>query len=96
LYDSLWVFDTTAARHVWEHPWYPQYYIPIEAVKDGSVTKNDAVDKEGSAFLATLNGKKNSTDRVLVFEKGPLAGLIRFEFAALGLFHILPAMRWEC
>ncbi len=85
LYGSLWVFDTTAARHVWEHEWYPQYYVPVEAVKSVSVTKNEAVDKEGSAFLATLKGRSKSTDRVLVFEKGPLAGLVRFEFAALGI-----------
>jgi len=84
LYDSVWVFDTTAARHVWEFPWYPQYYIPTEAVKGGSLTKNDAVDKEGSAFLATLKGRTKSTDRVLIFEKGSLAGLVRVEFGALG------------
>lgn len=51
------------------------------------MTKNDAVDKEGSAYLATLKGKNKSTDRVLMFEKGPLAGLVRFEFAALGMFR---------
>src|SRR3954447_15955477 len=26
------VFDTTRARYVWEWPYYPQYYIPIEDV----------------------------------------------------------------
>jgi uncharacterized protein (DUF427 family) len=26
------VFDTTAAVYVWEWPWYPQYYIPIEDI----------------------------------------------------------------
>ena len=71
---------------MWEHPWYPQYYIPTESVKYGSLTKNDAVDKEGSAFLATLKGKSKSTDRILMFEKGELAGLVRFEFGALGMF----------
>ena len=47
-------------------------------------TKNDAVNEDKSAFLATLKGKTKSTDRVISFEKGPLAGLVRFEFAALG------------
>lgn len=47
--------------------------------------KNEAVDKEESAFLATLIGRSKSTDRILTFEKGPLAGLTRIEFAALGL-----------
>jgi len=54
-------------------------------VKSDLLTKNAAVDKEESAFLATLKGKNKSTDRVLSFEKGPLAGLVRFEFSALGM-----------
>ena len=97
LYDSVYVFDTTVARHVWEMPYYPQYYIPVDAVKGGSLTKNDAVDKEGSAFLATLKGKTKSTDRVLMFEKGPLAGLVRFEFSAMGMYiEIRFTPRWAC
>jgi uncharacterized protein (DUF427 family) len=26
------IFDTTAARYVWEVPYYPQYYIPFDDV----------------------------------------------------------------
>src|SRR4051794_4195348 len=26
------VFDTTRARYVWEFPYYPQYYIPVEDI----------------------------------------------------------------
>ena len=54
------------------------------AIKHGILTKDEAVDKEESAFLATLKGHNKSTDRIIVFEKGSLAGLVRFEFAALG------------
>ena len=84
LYDGIYVFDTTEARFVWEHPYYPQFYIPNSAVKDAVLKKDESVDEEESAFLATLKGKHKSTDRVIIFEKGPLAGLVRFEFAALG------------
>ena len=84
LYDGIYVFDTTEARFVWEHPYYPQFYIPNSAIKDAVLTKDESVDEEESAFLATLKGKHKSTDRVIIFEKGPLAGLVRFEFAALG------------
>lgn len=84
LFDSTYVFDTLEARHVWEHPYYPQFYIPKIAVKKDFLIQNDSVDKENSAFLATLQGKTRSTDRVISFEKGPLAGLVRFEFDALG------------
>ena len=27
------VVDTTAARYVWEVPYYPQYYVPIADVR---------------------------------------------------------------
>lgn len=69
---------------MWEHPYYPQFYVPNSAIRSGLLTKDDAVDDDQSAFLATLNGKRRSTNRVLIFEKGPLSGLVRFEFSALG------------
>lgn len=83
LYDNLYIFDTTEARYVWEHPYYPQFYIPISAIKSVSLIKDTAVDDDKSAFLATLNGRSRSTNRVLTFEKGPLSGLVRFDFSAL-------------
>ena len=96
LYDGIYVFDTTEARFVWEHPYYPQFYIPTSAVKDDVLTKHESVDKEGSAFLATLKGEHKSTDRVIVFEKGPLGGLVRFEFAALGSRFQSTTERTDC
>ena len=58
--------------------------MPSVAIKSGLLTKDYAVDDDKSAFLATLNGESRSTNRVLTFEKGPLAGLVRLEFAVLG------------
>lgn len=84
------------AQYVWEHPYYPQFYVPSSAIKSGLLTKNDTVDKNESAFLATLKGKSRSTDRVLAFEKGPLSGLVRFEFGALGnTQHCLQARSYK-
>ena len=94
LYHGTYIFDTTEARHVWEHPYFPQFYVLSSAAKASTVTKKEPVDKEESAFLATLKVKNKSTDRVICFEKGPLAGLTRFEFAALGsLWNSLPERR---
>jgi hypothetical protein len=45
-------------------------------------------------FGATVKGKERSTERVLVFEKGVLEGLARFEFKALGEF-LLKVIRWS-
>ena len=35
------VVDTTGARYVWEHAWFPQFYLPPDAVP------TDVVDDEG-------------------------------------------------
>ena len=85
LFDRVYVFDTTRARYIWEHPYYPAFYIPVQDVKASSLAKIESVDKDKSAFLSQLKGGRKSTDQVIWFEKGPLTGLLRFEFAALGL-----------
>lgn len=50
----------------------------------GVLTKGKAFDAGGSAFAATAKGKGKTTDHVLMFEKGELEGLVRFEFKAMG------------
>jgi len=82
LFDGQYVVDTTSAKHVWEHKYYPQFYVPLTSVLEGVLKKGDSVEND-SAFLATLKGKEKSSDRVIVFEKGPLEGLVRFEFSAM-------------
>jgi hypothetical protein len=89
LFDGVFLFDTTSALWVWEHKYFPQFWIPISAVAAGVLTKEAAVDADKSAFSATVKGKSKSTDRILVFEKGPLEGLVRFEFKALGMSRAL-------
>lgn len=94
LFNHVVVVDTTKARHVWEHPSFPQFYVPFEDLEPTTVVveKNQAVTGPGGpgddpgdpvAFFATLHVRNRSTDRVLVFDNGPLAGLVRFEFAAM-------------
>ncbi|KAI9823158.1 MAG: hypothetical protein M1832_002601 [Thelocarpon impressellum] len=84
LFNGAFVFDTTAAHHVWEHPYFPQYYVPLESlVKDNAKIERGKDVGDGGAYLATLDVGGKRTDRVVVFEKGALKGLARFEFAAL-------------
>ncbi|KAL8831631.1 MAG: hypothetical protein Q9170_005219 [Blastenia crenularia] len=82
-FDGDWLFDTTSAFHVWEHPYFPQIYVPTAAIKEGVLTKKDAVDDHESAFHAVLKSKGKETDRVVVFEKGDLKDLTRIEFDAV-------------
>jgi hypothetical protein len=84
LFGGAWLFDTTSARHVWEHQYYPQFWVPVTSFAPGALTKGKAIDSNDSAFLGTVKGNAESTDRVLVFEKGLLEGLVRVEFKAVG------------
>ncbi|KAI9673630.1 MAG: hypothetical protein M1817_002267 [Caeruleum heppii] len=84
LFNRIYVSDTTEAHHVWEHPYFPQFYVPVKSIKSGLLKKSQAVDKIESAFLASIQVDQRATDRVLLFEKGPLAGLVRMEFRSMG------------
>ncbi|OCK85698.1 DUF427-domain-containing protein [Lepidopterella palustris CBS 459.81] len=81
-----YAFDTIEAHHVWEHPYFPQFYIPATSItSDAKLTKDSkAVDgTSGSAFLANLSVGDKSTDRVIMFEDGPLKGLVKIDFPAM-------------
>jgi uncharacterized protein (DUF427 family) len=39
--DGVLVFDTVAARYVWEVPYYPQYYVPLEDVRTQYLVDED-------------------------------------------------------
>lgn len=84
LFDGVWLFDTIEAQHVWEHKYFPQFWVPLKAVNQGVLTKGDAFDAAQTAFKAVAKGQEKSTPRVIIFEKGPLAGLVRFEFKSMG------------
>ncbi|KAI0875626.1 DUF427-domain-containing protein [Hypoxylon argillaceum] len=64
------VADTTAAVYVWEHAYYPTYYIPLSSFAAGALsqpgTGGDETEKKGYR-LATLSAGTASTDRVIVF-----------------------------
>ena len=82
LFDQQLVFDTTDAFFVWEQAYFPFFYIPENTINSGLLTRN-APNGDGLSS-GILKGEHKSTDQVLIFEKGPLAGLVRFEHAALG------------
>ncbi|KAL8726948.1 MAG: hypothetical protein Q9166_006369 [cf. Caloplaca sp. 2 TL-2023] len=86
LLDGIWLVDTTSAFHVWEHPYYPQFYVPTSDIPVGYHVSNamrKSIDKDGFAWLEVYKGLKKRTYRVLSFRKGKLAGLTRFDFAEM-------------
>ncbi|KAL6882268.1 DUF427 domain-containing protein [Trichoderma longibrachiatum] len=84
IFNKTLIADITAAVLVWEHPWYPQYYIPASDIQNASLT----TDALATLTVAEKPGvEAKSTDRVLRFDDdsswGALTGLVRLEFSAM-------------
>lgn len=59
------VFDTTAARYVWEWPHYPQYYVPLRDVREGvliDVQRPSDAGLDASAVLGAVEGAHAAAD----------------------------------
>ena len=87
------VFDTTAARYVWEVPYYPQYYIPLSDVGAEFLRDEDHPQKVqlGPSRLHSLVGAGQSHQSAArVFDAdsdSPVAGTVRFDWGALRWFE---------
>ena len=86
------VFDTGNARYVWERPHYPQYYIPLADVALDLLHDEQAERRlpTGAAARYGLRaGDREQPGAVGIFgaEAGPLAGLARFDWAALDAWY---------
>lgn len=80
------VFDTTAARYVWEVPYYPQYYIPLGDVRAEFLRDEEHPQKVqfGSSRLHSLVAAGRVHEKAArIFDDGPVAGLVRFEWNPL-------------
>lgn len=84
LFGGQFILDTTSARHVWEKKSFPQFWVPLSAVAPEVLSKGSVIDEDEYACAGILDVKGKKTDRVLIFNKGPLEGLVRFEFKAMG------------
>jgi uncharacterized protein (DUF427 family) len=87
------VFDTTAARYVWEIPYYPAYYIPLQDVCRELLRDEDHPQKVqfGPSRLHSLVGAGQTHHAAArVFDAdgaGPLAGYVRFDWDPLRWFE---------
>lgn len=90
--DAL-VFDTTAARYVWEVPYYPQYYIPVADVRTEFLHDEDHPQKVqfGPSRLHSLvGGGRTYQHAARVFDAegdSTVAGTVRFEWNPLRWFE---------
>ncbi len=90
--DAL-VFDTTAARYVWEVAYYPQYYIPLGDVRAEFLRDEDHPQRlqfGPSRLHSLVAAERTHESAARVFDAdggGPLAGTVRFEWDPLRWFE---------
>jgi uncharacterized protein (DUF427 family) len=83
------VFDTTAARLVWEHPYYPAYYVPqadfgAEPRENGETITRDGLGK-GRVLDLRVNGRE-VPGAAIAYDDGTvpeLVGLVRPKWSAM-------------
>ena len=84
------VFDTTAAKYVWELPYYPQYYIPLSDIRSEFLRDENRPQKVqfgASRRFALVGPDVTHKSAVRVFDDGPVAGLVRFDWELLTWFE---------
>ncbi|OMP81738.1 hypothetical protein BK809_0002732 [Diplodia seriata] len=88
------VADTTRGLYVWEHAYYPYYYVPLASLAAGTFSVVREVERGGARVLRVTGGGRE-TERVLAFGKdvggdegegegkvSDLRGMVRIEFGA--------------
>ncbi|KAF2455990.1 hypothetical protein BDY21DRAFT_373072 [Lineolata rhizophorae] len=95
LFNGTYIADTTSACYVWEHQYYPEFYIPARDVKEGVLTQVEAIEGpsgSGSASMMKLKvtggsfGRKDKeTDAVIQFKSPWSDGnpVVRFDFGRM-------------
>jgi len=86
------LFDKTAARYVWEVPYYPQYYIPVADVDLDLLTDENHSQRVqfGPSKLYSITGSSAELPAVRIFDAdgdGPVAGFVRVEWDSVEWFE---------
>jgi uncharacterized protein (DUF427 family) len=87
------IFDSTRARYIWEWPYYPQYYIPVEDVNDRFLVDEHHEQRlrQGTARRHGLRaGDADRPGTVRIFGDEAIdavAGTARFDWVALDAWY---------
>ena len=82
LLHKTYIFDSVSTKLVWEHPYYPQYYIPRSALQNATLTDPVTSDSGYTVYSISVKGSETKNAAVLL-EKGPLEGYLRLDFQAM-------------
>ena len=87
--DGEAILDTVRARYVWELPYYPQYYIPLDDVRPGVLVPEGQTEKTERGLVElhavqAANAARPSAARVLTASDiDGLDGTVRFDWGAV-------------
>ena len=84
LFNKKFIADTEYAKLVWEHRFYPSYFLPASDIQTTYLEKVKRND-DGDGQVCRLTVGNRSVDNVTWFDKGELSGLIRFQFSEMGM-----------
>src|SRR5207248_11041170 len=84
------IADTSDALYVWEVPYYPHYYLPIAAVRDGVLDPTATTTRSPSRGTAThftvKAGGKTAVDAAWTYPDSPIEQLrdrVRLDWPAM-------------
>lgn len=89
LFGGTYVADTTDVLLVWEHPYYPTYYLPLRDVEDEVLQRTDATDHSPSRGDAVVH------DVVVGDRRADGAALVYREEAQLDELRDTVRLDWE-
>ena len=87
------IVDTAYARYVWEHPSFPQYYVPLADVRADALVDEGTTEEtpRGDVALHGLRvGDQTRPTAAKVLHASKIKGLdetVRFEWAALDAWY---------
>jgi len=87
------VFDTTRAHYVWEHAFYPQFYIPVDDIHDGVLVSEEVKQHSprGEVELYSLHAggekRKHAAKVLRTSSIDALKDTVRFEWSALDAWY---------
>ena len=76
------IFDSTNTKLVWEHPYYPSYYLPRDALQNAELA-HEAVSKPGYTVFDIAVGSEVKHRAAVLFNEGPLSGFVRLDAGAM-------------
>ena len=81
---QTYIFDTLAAKLVWEHPYYPQYYLPEDSLRNAELQPKSSGSADGYAVCDVVVGEQSpASSAAVIIRKGPLSGFVRLQFDAM-------------